>query len=178
MNQPQTHSPRAAALATCRRAAAALLAIGAAHSVLAATHGGEFWPFSIYPMFSHAGRPWLRALLLEGVSSVALDAEYTLGALPGTPIALEPLGIPQNDLSSLVQRAARWDAAELEALRRLMGALPCERPVLLVSVRGTLGQSPAEHVVTPVAALGCEQGRVSITVASRSGGSPVEETKP
>ena len=34
-------------------------------TVLVASHKGEFWPFSIYPMFSQAGNSWSRALLIE-----------------------------------------------------------------------------------------------------------------
>ena len=29
------------------------------------SHEGEFWPFSIYPMFSQAGNPWTRAMVLD-----------------------------------------------------------------------------------------------------------------
>lgn len=35
------------------------------YALLVATHLGEFWPFSIYPMFSQAGTPWTRAVVRE-----------------------------------------------------------------------------------------------------------------
>ena len=35
------------------------------YALLVATHLGEFWPFSIYPMFSQAGNPWSRAVVRE-----------------------------------------------------------------------------------------------------------------
>src|SRR5690625_7490964 len=35
------------------------------HAILVSTHEGEFWPFSIYTMFSQAGNPWERAMVLD-----------------------------------------------------------------------------------------------------------------
>jgi hypothetical protein len=35
------------------------------YAVLVASHEGEFWPFSIYPMFSQAGNPWTRAMVID-----------------------------------------------------------------------------------------------------------------
>lgn len=31
--------------------------------LLVSTHRGEFWPFSIFPMFSQAGNPWSRGVV-------------------------------------------------------------------------------------------------------------------
>ena len=35
------------------------------YALLVAPHEGEFWPLSIYPMFSQAGNPWSRAMVLD-----------------------------------------------------------------------------------------------------------------
>ena len=35
------------------------------YGALVATHEGEYWPFSIYPMFSKAGNPWTRAIVRD-----------------------------------------------------------------------------------------------------------------
>lgn len=44
---------------------------------LLATNLGEFWPFSIYPMFSKAGGAWTRAVVLEvPLQSGALDGGF------------------------------------------------------------------------------------------------------
>src|SRR5262245_41465505 len=83
-------SPMRASAAVHRRAALALAGVSLAHALLAATHGGEFWPFSIYPMFSQAGRSWARALVVEAQPNdlPQLAAQYRLDDLPGVPFAL------------------------------------------------------------------------------------------
>jgi len=151
--------------ATASRATKALIGVAIAHALLAATHGGEFWPFSIYPMFSKAGRPWARALVIEASPSPLgqqLDAQYWLDDLPGAPLGLEALGIPQNDLSSLVQRADHWGAPEIAALKRLFGSLPCQHALIVLVVRGMLAEGAVQYAATPVGALQCAGDRVSV----------------
>jgi hypothetical protein len=133
-----------------------------AHALLAATHKGEFWPFSVYPMFSQAGRSWARVLVVEAPlgAAPALDEEYELDNLPGTPLGLEQFGIPQNDLSSLAQRTDRWGAAENRALERLFASVPGRRSLVLLVVRGTLAEGALRYSALPVATLDCDQGRV------------------
>lgn len=136
-----------------------------AHAALAATHGGEFWPFSIYPMFSAAGRPWARAAVrtTDGLALAAdLQREHSISELPGQPLPLGAHGIPENDLSSLVQRAEAWTPSDIEALRELFGDLPCRRPLLVLSVRGRLAMGSVEQIARPVAALRCSAGAVMV----------------
>jgi len=157
--------------ATASRATKALIGVGIAHALLAATHGGEFWPFSIYPMFSRAGRPWARALVIEAGPSPLrqqLDAQYRLDDLPGTPLGLEALGIPQNDVSSLVQRADHWGVPEIAALKHLFGSLPCQHALIVLVVRGRLAEGGVDYVATPVAALQCAGDRVSVERPERT----------
>lgn len=156
-----------------RRAAKALMALCLAYATLAATHGGEFWPFSVFPMFSVAGRPWARALVRRH-EGTRLEASYSLEALPGAPFALTDHGIPQNDLSSLTQRAGRWGPAELEALSQLFGSLPCEHPLLVLRVRGTLAESAIEQVATPLAWLTCDGTQVKARAATSPSAGSVE----
>lgn len=148
-----------------RRAAKVLMALCLAYATLAATHGGEFWPFSVFPMFSVAGRPWVRALVRRH-EDTRLEARYSLEALPGAPFALADHGIPQNDLSSLIQRAEHWGPAELEALSQLFGPVACEHPLLVLCVRGALAEHGIEQVARPVAWLACDGTQVKARAAS------------
>jgi hypothetical protein len=160
-----SRAPERPSTATASRATKALIGVGIAHALLAATHGGEFWPFSIYPMFSKAGRPWARALVIEASPSPLrrqLDAQYGLDDLPGTPLGLEALGIPQNDVSSLVQRADHWGVPEIAALQHLFGSLPCQHALIVLVVRGMLAKGAVQYVATPVGALQCAGDRVSV----------------
>lgn len=132
---------------------------------LVATHRGEFWPFSVFPMFAGAGRPWVRALvhaLPEPLAADALASEYELAALPGAPFALEAHGVPQHDVSSLVQRAERWTADETAALVSLFGDLPCHKPLLVLRVRGALDGDRVRARATPAALLTCAGGQSSV----------------
>jgi hypothetical protein len=154
-----------------RRATKALFVIGVLYGSLVATHGGEFWPFSVFPMFSRAGKPWARALIRStpgGFTRSQLGAAYSLGALPGEPVALVEHGIPQNDLSSLAQAAERWGATELATLELLFGSLPCEQPLLLLRVRAVLADEGIHPIATPVASLGCNGADVEVHLAPLS----------
>ena len=144
-----------------RRTLGTLGVVTLCYVALIATHGGEFWPFSVYPMFASAGKPWQRAL----VRVVAADegtspAGYELNELPGSALPLREHGVPQNDLSSLVQRAERWSDDELRALATMMGDLPCRAPLVVLRVRGSLEAGVMSERATPVARVGCEGGQV------------------
>jgi len=146
-----------------RRAAWVLALVVVLDVALVATHAGEFWPFSTYPMFARAGRPWQRALVrvLDPAELAAAGSVLvSLTALPGQPLPLRAHGIPQNDLSSLVQRAESWGDAELAGLARLFGDLPCRSPLLVVRVRGALERGAVQQLVAPVALLTCAGGAV------------------
>lgn len=158
-----TSSPAAALLA--RRAGLLLLAVGAAYAVLVATHRGEFWPFSVYPMFSRAGRPWARACVLKWTPPIALASlrgGRPLESWPGTPFPLQEHGLSQNDLSSLVQRAEHWTLDDRLAIEHVFGSLPCAQPLVLMRVDGTLDSQGVRQAATPVAWLRCESARTSV----------------
>jgi len=148
-----------------RRTLRVLGVVAIVYAATIATHGGEFWPFSSYSMFARAGRPWQRALvrvLDEATAGSALADAYAPEALPGTPLALAPLGIPQNDLSSLLQRAEVWGDTEREALARLFGTAPCRAPLLVLRVSGAIEAEGVRQRAVPVAVLRCEGGRVQV----------------
>lgn len=151
--------------ALTRQALRVLAVVVACYVGLVATHGGEFWPFSSYPMFARAGRPWQRALVrvVDGsVLRAAYAREYMLDALPGAPLPLAREGIPQNDMSSLLQNAERWAAVDLASLASLFGALPCRAPLLVLRVRGALEDETVHSVAAATAALSCESGQVVV----------------
>jgi hypothetical protein len=68
---------------------------------------------------------------------------------------LGPKGIPQNDLSTLLQRAEVWSGADRENLVSLFGSAPCHAPLLLLAVRGSLEPGGVKQAAVLVAALTC-----------------------
>jgi hypothetical protein len=109
--------------------------------VLVATHAGEFWPFSIYPMFSRAGRPWERSLVrrVDRAADSEIWAPRELETVIGQPLALAPLDIPQNDMTKLVKLTKHWDEARIGVLRGMFEE-PLSRGerLLLYRIRGDL----------------------------------------
>ncbi len=116
------------------------LGLGACYLLLALTHGGEFWPFSRFPMFSNARKPWLRATLRE-LRAEELDLplrEVGQRELPGAAFALGSLGIDQNDLSEVLrQQGDTLEAQEIDLLQQYFPDLGA-RTLVLYRVRGRL----------------------------------------
>ncbi|HAH51303.1 MAG TPA: hypothetical protein DCL80_08560 [Balneola sp.] len=93
------------------------------YSLLVATHEGEYWPFSIYPMFSKAGNPWTRALVRD-VSNTNPDELWettTLDNLNGNPVSMKSIGVDQIDYSNFVSKTKEWDEKRILALRNMLG---------------------------------------------------------
>jgi len=101
-------------------------------------------------------------VLDEATTDGALADSYASDALPGSPLALAPLGIPQNDLSSLLPRAEVWGDTEREAFARLFGTAPCRAPLLVLRVSGAIEAGGVRQRAVPVAVLSCEGGRVQV----------------
>ncbi len=118
--------------------------------VLVATHRGEFWPFSIYPMFSQAGNSWTRSLVMKvdtdrpGEWSVANRREE----LPGEVLALKEVEISQNDLAGFLQKNETWDEDRIGGLRKLFESVVDEQPLMIYRVTGRLQSDPDTVVVT------------------------------
>lgn len=131
-----------------KRVVAVVLAV---YALLVATHRGEFWPFSIYPMFSQAGNPWTRALVREIPASATGSSHLrtalltpTVGVdeLPGKPLPLKRLNVNQNDVANFVSKTAEWSDREVSNLRHLLAeAIGPDRAVLVYRVRGTPGSN-------------------------------------
>ncbi len=121
------------------RALAVMSLVGIA---LLASHRGEFWPYSIYPMFSVAGRPWRRAIARE-VSDVPVEELWrprTVQTLAGRPFPVEEHGIPQIDFTEYVNHSSRWDAARVAGIRALFAAPLRTRTLLIYEVRGDVDE--------------------------------------
>lgn len=111
------------------------------YALLVATHLGEFWPFSIYPMFSQGGHPWSRAVVLDVSDEAAIDwAERDVDALPGTPYPLLPNGIDPIDLANFVSKTTTWDADRLAGLQRMFYDQLDDRRLLVVRVDGHIDE--------------------------------------
>lgn len=96
------------------------------YALLVATHLGEFWPFSIYPMFSQAGNPWSRSIVRD-LSDLPEDGAVPWqivdsDALPGKPVALTEHGVDPIDLANFVSKTEKWDADRVEGLRNMFRA--------------------------------------------------------
>jgi hypothetical protein len=88
-------------------------------AVLVATHLGEFWPFSIYPMFSKGGRTWTRALVRDvaNVPDSLVWQSTGFNDLPGLPVVLPEYGVDQIDYSNFMSKTKNWDRKRVQALR-------------------------------------------------------------
>jgi hypothetical protein len=127
-----------------RRALSWIAAVLALAIPLLATHHGEFWPLSIYPMFSSAGKPWTRSLARDvtGVSEAELWSARTFPEdLPGKPVLMHTLGVSQNDFSLMMKDTKVWDADAEQRLRKFFGEYLTSHDVLVFRVTGTLGQN-------------------------------------
>ena len=136
-----------------RRGIRALAVTLVVYTLLVATHLGEFWPFSIYPMFSTAGQPWTRAIVRD-VEADAVDwAAVTMGDLPGEAFPLDEHGLFQNDLANYVKKVQAWDESRVAGLRRMFRNVEGRR-LLLMRVQGRLTEaSDVEVRAEPIAFL-------------------------
>ena len=115
----------------------------AVYVLLVAANEGEFWPASIYPMFSIAGRPWTRALVrdVEAVPDSARWRVTDLDGLPGRPVVLPEIGIDPIDFANFLSKTRTWDEARVGGLRSLFTEdLLRSRQLMVYKVRGHLAE--------------------------------------
>lgn len=123
------------------------------YALLVATHMGEFWPFSIFPMFSQAGNPWTRALirqLPEEETSEDLWRTVSLDELPGKPLPVDEQGVNQNDVANFVSKTQSWNAQRLRGLRRLLEPPQMDGALLVYKVRGRLDENAVVTTAEPL----------------------------
>ena len=136
-----------------QKATRALLLTLAVYTVLVATHLGEFWPFSIFPMFSQAGNPWTRAIVRQVPDNPYGNGHWqTVGTdeLPGQPLRLTEQGVNQNDVANFVSKTRSWDQQRLRGLRRLLGVPGSNQALLVYRVRGRLEENAVETTAEPL----------------------------
>ncbi len=144
--------------ATYRKAGRALLVFFLVHAVLVATHLGEFWPSSIYPMFSQGGNPWSRALVREVSAPVdsAFWTSATFETLPGEPFALDRVGVNQNDVANFIAKSDTWNERRVRAMRRMFDEALDERNLLLMRANGVIEGDTVAVTFTPFLLLGTD----------------------
>ncbi len=122
-----------------KRALYLLLCTFIAYGVLVASHEGEFWPFSIYPMFSQAGNEWSRAVVRSvDESGTTTDwASIHQHELPGEPLALTDYGL-RHDLANFIARTETWDDDRVAGLERMFREPLRDHRLLVYRVRGGL----------------------------------------
>lgn len=155
-----------------RKSVRVLLGTLLAYIFLVATHEGEFWPFSIYPMFSQAGRPWTRTLVRELSPDSAKAVRWqptALQSVPGTPFPLVPQGINQNDVANYVSKSKVWDRERVQGFRAIFGrALGRSHHLLVLRVQGTLTPSDSVTVTaTPFLLLTPDSTYLNPTLSVR-----------
>lgn len=87
--------------------------------ILVATHEGEFWPFSIFPMFSQAGNPWTRAMVQQ-VDDTHMDDLWLVKPLhevSDRAVAIEDYGVDQIDYSNFISKTTEWNEKRIQSLR-------------------------------------------------------------
>lgn len=91
------------------------------YGALVATNEGEFWPFSIFPMFSQAGNPWSRTVVREVPPADAERWDTVVATdLPGAGYPLLDYGVDPIDLANFVKKTERWTPRRAGALGTML----------------------------------------------------------
>ncbi|MEX0770887.1 MAG: hypothetical protein WD035_09150 [Balneolaceae bacterium] len=119
------------------------------YALLVATHLGEFWPLSIYPMFSQAGNPWSRAIVYEADPA---DTEIQWATiheeeLPDRVFPLDNIGLNTNDLANLLSKNTDWSRRRIQSIRRYFGDYLQGQSLVIYRVRGKYEDEGGENVV-------------------------------
>jgi hypothetical protein len=146
--------------------------------LISARGDGEFWPFSKFPMFSRAGRPWTRALVVEMTVPVpdASLQEVWEKELPGPVFPLHRVHINQDDLSAVVRSITPPVNAEQAAfLADYFERVRHDKTLVLYSVRGKFrpDRSVRERF-TPLAVIGPEGVRALVVPLPDAGVPPAD----
>jgi hypothetical protein len=131
-----------------KRGITLLVCILVVYAALVATHQGEFWPFSIYPMFSGGGKPWTHAL----VRKMSVDPEdiswnnIINDNLPGKAFALDSIRINQSDLSAYLENNKPWHGSKIKGLRAYFKPKLDQNSFVLFEVHGQIANSGQNSV--------------------------------
>jgi hypothetical protein len=155
---PEAHSNKER---TAQKAKKAILGVLLVYALTVATHLGEFWPFSIYPMFSQAGNPWSRSLVREVPQDDSTAWQTVpLDSLPGQPYGVASGGVDAIDLANFVSKTREWDLDRVAALKLMLLADPPRTPLDLVVFRVRARLTEADSVAilaTPYVRVGTDR---------------------
>jgi len=118
-----------------------LVAAFLVNALLVSTHKGEFWPFSIFPMFSQAGNPWSRGVVerVEDPERPDLWETKPLAEISGRIVPLSEHGIDNIDYANFISKTKEWNDKRIQALRDLFQIETMEGQMWLATrVRGHL----------------------------------------
>ena len=120
------------------------------YALLMATHLGEFWPFSVYPMFSVAGKPWMRQISREipVLPEENLWTEVVVKELPGKPFVVSQYGLNQADLSSFVKKTKVWDQEHVTELKAKFAQVLDTTNIVVYNAKGIFDKSQGEVNIT------------------------------
>ena len=112
---------------------------------------GEFWPFSIYPMFSQGGRPWVRSHVREvtDASDLQLWRPRIVDELPGAPYVMDTRGIDQNDIANFISKSRSWDARRVAGIRSVFEEDLKTQTLMIYRVDGSIEGDSVSVVFTP-----------------------------
>ncbi len=138
-----------------RRIVRVLALLVSLKAVLVATHAGEFYPMSIFPMFSQAGKPWTRIVVRELAATDTLywDAVEDPQFLPGQAFALKATGIDPVDFGHLVLGLHARDSLYLAVLQRFGHTYFEGRRLLILQAQGRLDAGDVHLTFTPLLVL-------------------------
>lgn len=129
--------------------------------LLVATHEGEFWPFSIYPMFSQAGNPWSRALVMD-VTDVPDEALWDILRLHDSDPSIIPVGrygVDQIDFANFISKTEEWTPSRREALLTMFGPDALQgRRWMAASVHGAMDEESSVTILIVPLLLMTEEG--------------------
>ncbi len=123
-----------------RRAGRVVVFALVAYGALVGANLGEFWPFSIYPMFSQGGNPWSRSVVRDvtEADSIFWDS-HSFAELPGEPYPLLDHGVDPIDLANFLSKSSRWDDQRVAGLHNMFAAHTLEeRKLLVMRVNGRI----------------------------------------
>lgn len=91
--------------------------------LLVSTHEGEFWPFSIFPMFSQAGAPWSRGLVenVEDTTRPDLWETKPVTSIDDRILPLQKYGIHSIDFANYISKTKDWNTKKINGLRSTFG---------------------------------------------------------
>ncbi len=142
------------------KARTTLLSVLLVYALTVAVNLGEFWPFSIYPMFSQAGNDWSRSLVREVPPGDTLSWDaYPLDELPGLPYGVRSGGVDPIDLANFVSKTEVWDEDRIDALSLMLLAEPPREPLRLMvyRVRARLTEEDSVAIMaTPYVLVGTD----------------------